>query len=93
VWSKSLGLILLKIKENFLKFRISSIGVYAGCCAVAVSEKLPKIPLFGPPLIHQLQLLGSQQHLQRGFFFILFSTWGTEYTHLAEIKLESDKRL
>jgi hypothetical protein len=27
-----------------------------------VSEKLLKIPLFGPPLIHQLQLLGSQQH-------------------------------
>ena len=31
------------------------------------SEKLPKILLFGPSLIHQLQLLGSQQHhFQRG---------------------------
>jgi hypothetical protein len=28
----------------------------------AVSEKLPKIPLFGPSLIHLLRLLGSQQH-------------------------------
>jgi hypothetical protein len=26
------------------------------------SEKLPKIPRFGPSLIHQLQLLGFQQH-------------------------------
>jgi hypothetical protein len=26
-----------------------------------VSEKLPKIPLFGPSLNHQLQLFGSQQ--------------------------------
>jgi len=31
-----------------------------------VSEKLSKIPHFGPSLIHQLWLLGSQQHLQRG---------------------------
>ena len=32
----------------------------------AVSEKLPKIPLFGPSLIHQLRLLGSQRHPQSG---------------------------
>jgi hypothetical protein len=31
-----------------------------------VSEKLLKIPLFGPSLIHQLRLLGSQQHPQSG---------------------------
>jgi hypothetical protein len=27
-----------------------------------VSEKLLKIPLFGTSLIHQLRLLGAQQH-------------------------------
>jgi hypothetical protein len=31
-----------------------------------VSEKLPKIPLFGSSLIHQLRLLGSQQHPESG---------------------------
>ena len=31
-----------------------------------VSEELPKIPLFGPSLIHQLRLLGSQQHPPSG---------------------------
>jgi hypothetical protein len=53
-----------------------------------VSEKLPKIPLFGPSLIHQLQLIGFQQHPQSGVFLTLFSTWGTENS-LAEINLES----
>jgi hypothetical protein len=53
-----------------------------------VSEKLPKIPLFGPSLIHQLQLLGFQQHPQSGAFLSSFSTWGTENS-LAEINLES----
>jgi hypothetical protein len=32
------------------------------------SEKLPKILLFGPTLIHQLRLLGSLQHPQSGVF-------------------------
>jgi len=34
-----------------------------GC---TVSKKLLKIPLFGPSLIHQLWLLGSQHRLQSG---------------------------
>jgi len=33
-------------------------------CHRTVSEKLLKIPLFGPSVIHQLRLLGSQQHPQ-----------------------------
>jgi len=53
-----------------------------------VSEKLPKIPLFGPPLIHQLWLLLSQQHLQNGVLLTSFSTWGTENS-LVELNLES----
>jgi hypothetical protein len=46
------------------------------------------IPLSGPSLIHQLQLLGSQQNPQSGVFLTSFSTWGTEKS-LAEINLES----
>jgi hypothetical protein len=46
-----------------------------GC---TVSEKLPKIPLFEPTLIHQLQLLGSQQHPQSGLPLTSFPTWGIE---------------
>jgi hypothetical protein len=53
-----------------------------------VSEKLPKIPLFGPSLIHRLRLLGSQQHPQSGVLLTSFSTWVTENS-LAEINLES----
>jgi len=53
-----------------------------------VSEKLPKIPLFGPSLINQLRLLGSQQHPQGGVLLTSFSTWGTENI-LTEINLES----
>jgi hypothetical protein len=53
-----------------------------------VSEKLTKIPLFGPSLTHQLWLLGCQQHPQSGVFLTSFSTWGTENS-LAEINLES----
>jgi len=52
-----------------------------------VSEKLLKIPLFGP-LIHQLRLLGSQQHLRNGVLLTSVSTWGTENS-LVEINLES----
>ena len=52
------------------------------------SEKLPKIPLFGPSLIHRLRLLGSQQHPQTGVLLNSFSTWGTENI-LAEINLET----
>jgi hypothetical protein len=53
-----------------------------------VSEKLPKIPLFGASLIPPLLLLGSQQHPQIGVLLTSFSTWGTENS-LAEINLES----
>jgi len=52
-----------------------------------VFEKLPKIPLFGPSLIHQLWLLGCQQHPQSGILLTSFSTWGTENS-LMEINLE-----
>jgi hypothetical protein len=46
-----------------------------------ISGKLPKIPLFGPSLINQLRLLGSQQHPQSGVLL-------TENSQ-AEINLES----
>jgi len=54
----------------------------------ALSEKLPKIHLFGPSLIHESQLLGSQQHPQIGPLLTSFSTWGTENI-LAEINMGS----
>jgi hypothetical protein len=53
-----------------------------------VSQKLLKIPLFGPSLIHQVQLRGSQQHPQSGVLVTSFSTWVTENS-LAEINLDS----
>jgi hypothetical protein len=56
-----------------------------GC---TVSEKLLKISLYGPSLIHQLWFLGSQQYPQSGVILTSFSTWGTENS-LAEINLES----
>ena len=41
-----------------------------------VSEKLPKIPLFGPSLIHQLRSLGSQKHPQSGALLaLILLTW------------------
>jgi len=72
----------------FFKFKISSTGIYTGFCMVTVSENLPKIPLFGPSFIHQLWLLGSQQHQQSGVVLTSLSTWGTENS-LAKINLES----
>ena len=57
-------------------------------CGRTVSEKLPDIPLFGPSLIHQLRLPGSQQHPQSGILLTSFSSWGTGNS-LAEINLES----
>jgi hypothetical protein len=72
----------------FFIFKISSIGIYTGFCAVVVSEKLPKIPLFGPSLIHQLWLLGSQQHPHVGVLLISFSNFGTENI-LLEMNLDS----
>jgi hypothetical protein len=52
------------------------------------SEKLPKITLSRPSLIHQLRLLGSQQHPQSGVLLTSFATSGTENS-LTEINLES----
>jgi len=49
------------------------------------SEKLQKIPLFGPSLIQLLRLLASQQHQESGVLLTLFSMWGTENS-LAEIE-------
>jgi hypothetical protein len=72
-------LFLLKNKLHWHIYRLSR--------GRTVSEKLPKIPLFGPSLIHQLWLLGSQQHPQSGVLLTSFSTWGTE-NGLAEINLE-----
>jgi hypothetical protein len=56
-------------------------------CGYTASEKLPKITLFGPSLILQLRLLGSQQNPQSGVLITSFSTWGTENS--LEINLES----
>ena len=49
---KTHNFFFIQNKLNWPIYRLLS-----GC---TVSEKLPKIPLFGPSLIHQLQLLGSQ---------------------------------
>jgi hypothetical protein len=49
-----------------------------------VTEKLPKIPLFGPSLIHQLWLLLSN------ILSTSFSIWGIENI-LVEINLESTR--
>jgi hypothetical protein len=56
-------------------------------CGRTVFEKLLKIPPVVPSLLHRLQLLGSQQHLQSGALRTSFSTWGTENS-LAEINLD-----
>ena len=52
------------------------------------SENLMKIPLFELSLIHQLRLLGLQQHPQSRVLLTSFSTWGKEHS-LAELNLES----
>jgi len=74
---------LLKYLLFFLKH-----PVYRLLRGRTVSEKLSKIPPFGPSLIHQLRLLGSQQHPQSGVLLTSFSNWGTE-NGLVEINLES----
>jgi len=52
-----------------------------------VSEKLPRILVFGTFLIHQLRLLGSHQHMQSGVLLTSFSVCRKD--SLAEINLES----
>jgi len=55
-----------------------------GC---TVSEKMPKIPLIGTFLIHQLRLLGSQEYPLSGVLYISFSTFGIENSRV-KINLE-----
>jgi len=75
--------------HTFFKLKISSIDIYTGFGAVEQFLKsCQNIPLFGPSLIHQLRLLGSQQHPQSGVLLTSFSTLGRENS-LAEINLES----
>jgi hypothetical protein len=54
----------------------------------SVSEKLLKIPLFEPSLIHQLRLIGYQQHQQSRALLTSFLTWRTDNS-LAKINLEN----
>jgi hypothetical protein len=87
---KVLGLIFFKSKTNtfFLIQNKFHWHIYRLLCGRTVSEKVPRIPLFGLSLIHQLRLLGSQQHPQSKVLLTSFSTWGTENS-LAEINLDS----
>jgi len=80
------------MRKTYLHFIQNKIHwhIYRFLRSHTVSEKLLKIPLFGPSLIHQLWLLGSQQHMQSGVLLTSFSTWGTENS-LSEINLESTK--
>ena len=79
---KVLGLIFLKIEETCLFLIQNKLHwpIYGVLHGRKLSEKLPKIPLSGLSLIHQLRLLGSQQHPQSGVLLTSFSTWGTEYS-------------
>jgi len=94
VRSKSLGQIFLKNQRHvgkthtflFIQNKLHW-HIYRLLCLCTVSEELLKIPLFGPSLIHELQLLGTQQHPWSGVLLTSFSTW-TEIS-LAEINLES----
>ena len=67
------------------KLNVSSIGIYAGFCVVIQFLKSCRKFLFLD--LHQLRLLGSQQHSQSGVLLTSFSTRGTE-NNLAEINLE-----
>ena len=88
--SKVLGLIFLKIEDTYLFFIQNKLHwhIYRLLCVRTDSENLPKIPLFGPSLIHQSWLLGSPQRPQSGVLLNSLSIWGTENC-LAEISLES----
>jgi hypothetical protein len=79
----------MKKSHNFILFKISSIAIYTGFCAVVqFLKRCRKIPPLGPSLSHQLGLLGSQQHPQNGVPLTSFSTWGTE-NNLPGMNLES----
>jgi hypothetical protein len=87
---KVLGLNFLKIEDTYFFFIQNKLHchIYRLLRGRTISENLPKIPLFGPSLIHQLRLLGSQKHPQSGVLLISLSTWATENS-LAEINLGS----
>jgi hypothetical protein len=93
VWSKVLGLIFLKIEDTRGRhipiFHSNKLHwhIYRLLCCRTISENLPKIPLFGPSFIHQLRLLGSQQHLQSGVLLTQLFNLGTDNS-LVEINLE-----
>jgi len=86
VWSKSFRTDFFKNRRHMRKrhklfFLIQNKlhwHVYMPLCGRTVSEKLPKIPLFRPSLIHQLQLLGSQQHPQSGVLLTSFFNLGEQ---------------
>jgi hypothetical protein len=74
---KLLGLIFLnrrhmRKKQNFFIQNTLHWHIYRILRGQTVSEKLPKISVFGHSLIHQLWLLGSQQHPQSGVILIHF---------------------
>ena len=70
-------------------FKISSTGIYTGFCTVVQFLKsCRKFLFFGPSLIYQIQLLGSQYHPQTAVILTSFSTWGIENSP-AEISLGS----
>jgi hypothetical protein len=89
-----LGLIFLKIEDRVgmhVPFFIQNKFYWHKrrfLCGHTVTEKLQKIPLFEHSLIHQLRLVGSQQHPQSGVLLTSFSPWRTENS-LAEINVES----
>ena len=90
---KSFWTDFLKIEDTWERhvpflFKISSIGIYTDFCVVVQFLKsCRKFLFFGPSLIHQLRLLGSQQQPRSGVLLTSFSTWGTENS-LAEINME-----
>jgi len=90
VRSKSFRIDFFKIEDTYLFFIQNNLHwhIYRLLRGRTVSEKLPKIPLFGPSLLHQLWFLGSQKHRQSGVLLTSFSSWGTENS-LAEMYLES----
>jgi len=90
VWTKSFGTDFFKNQRRMRKTHLFFFSiqnkphwhVYRLLRGRTISEKLPKITLFGPSLIHQQWLLESQS------FQLLFSSWGTG-NDLAEMNLES----
>ena len=70
-----------------IQYKLHSL-IYRRLRSCTISENLQKISLFGTSLIHQLRLLGSQEHSQSGVLLTSFSTWGVE-NNLAETILKN----